>query len=125
MKTTQIGALTKVLNGFWKQHSKQPRRPGLVQYYQRLYYQSRIKPLVDEAYPALVQTASAKGQPCPKRVVVQNDITRAQFNAEKAEFKAELQAQLTADYEETLAAWQAGLSDEDTGEGRSARHYYE
>ena len=125
LKSSQVSALTRILNGFWQKHQKPPRRVGIIQYYQRLYYKCRIKSVVDTLYPTLVQAASLKGEPCPKQVVVQNQITTEYYKAETQEFKDLLEEQRRADYEESYAVWQAGMSDNESGKGRSAQHYHE
>ena len=98
--------ISAILADYTQSQKKAPRKPGLVQYYQRLYYETRVKPHVDLEWPAVVQRAAAKGAPPPQRVTFQNMECKRMFELEKDAFKAELERQRDEEYADELASWE-------------------
>ncbi len=82
-----------------------------MQFYSKLYYESRVKALVDAEWPQLVAQAGSKGAPMPKRLKLQNSILDRVWQAETNEFRAAVQAQRDTEFEEELAAWKMSKLD--------------
>ncbi len=78
-----------------------------LQFYSKLYYDTRIKATVDAEWPKIVAQAGAKGAPPPKRLKHQNTVVARKFAAETAEFQVALKRQRDAEFEEEYAAWKA------------------
>ncbi len=102
--------LSKILRAF-KPRDKAPRRMQTIQFYSKLYYDTRIKATVDAEWPKVVAEAGAKGAPPPKRLKHQNTVVGRFFAAESPEFRAALQHQRDAEYDEELAVWNAASLD--------------
>ncbi|TFK78369.1 hypothetical protein K466DRAFT_507386 [Polyporus arcularius HHB13444] len=88
-----------------------PRRMQTLQFYSKLYYETRIKSTVDAEWPKVVAQAGSKGTPAPKRLKHQNAVIARKFAAETPEFQAALKAQRDAEFDEELAAWKASSLD--------------
>ncbi|TFK80859.1 hypothetical protein K466DRAFT_503161 [Polyporus arcularius HHB13444] len=110
LKTKGADPLSKILAAF-KTQDKAPRRMQTTQFYSKLYYDTRIKATVDAEWPKVVAQAGAKGAPPPKRLKHQNSVVARFYAAETPEFKAALQAQRDAEYEEEHAAWKTASLD--------------
>ena len=122
LKPHKVDHLTRIFRAINRAESKAPRKPSLLQYYQKVYYEGRCKEIVDRRFPKLVQEAAQKGHPVPRRVSVQNKVSEEMLNAESAAFKAELAEQLMADYREAKAHWEASLPN-NVGSQFSAEDY--
>ncbi|RDX39964.1 hypothetical protein OH76DRAFT_1423985 [Lentinus brumalis] len=106
LKSKGADPLAKILKAF-KTQDKPPRRMQTLQFYSKLYYDTRIKATVDAEWPKIVAQAGAKGAPPPKRLKHQNTVVARKFAAETAEFQVALKRQRDAEFEEEYAAWKA------------------
>ncbi|KIL55651.1 hypothetical protein M378DRAFT_90593 [Amanita muscaria Koide BX008] len=86
---------------------------GTIQAYQKLYYEKKLKPLIDTAYKENVAKAKGTNEKPRARLVIQNEIVRAEFSKESDEVKAEieqyrqsLRAELPVDDQQTLEKYQ-------------------
>ncbi|KAI0686689.1 hypothetical protein C8T65DRAFT_747319 [Cerioporus squamosus] len=103
-------SLSKIIKAFSSQ-SKPPRRMQTVQFYSKLYYDSRVKAIVDAEWPRVVAEAGSKGAKIPKRLKHQNSVLNRIYNSETKEFRDALTARRDAEHEEEVAAWKASKLD--------------
>ena len=108
MKANKTDPLTKILREILKSQQKAPRRMTIPQYFQKIYYSSRMKAIVDTRYAEAVHVAALKGAPVPKRLSVQNAVAKDLLNAESEEFRNELKELCEAEYQEEYTLWKAG-----------------
>ncbi|TFK81054.1 hypothetical protein K466DRAFT_604816 [Polyporus arcularius HHB13444] len=118
-------SLVKIIKAFGSQ-AKAPRRMQTLQFYSKLYYDSRVKSIVDAEWPKVVAQAGASGTPPPKRLKHQNKVLARIFAAETAEFQDALKRQRDDEHEEEIAAWKASRLDfGDAGSTRSPEEFHE
>ncbi|RDX39725.1 hypothetical protein OH76DRAFT_1490873 [Lentinus brumalis] len=110
LKSKRVDPLSKILSAF-KSQEKPPRRMQTLQFYSKLYYDTRIKATVDAEWPKVLAQAGAKGAPPPKRLRHQNIIVAQKFAAETPGFQAALKKQRDAEFDEEYAAWKASSLD--------------
>ncbi len=97
-----------------------------LQFYSKLYYESRVKSIVDREWPAVVAQAGAASAPPPKRLKHQNEVLGRIFAAESKNFQEALKRQRDAEHEEEISAWKASRLDlGDAGSTRSPQEYDE
>lgn len=92
-----MDAVEKVLRDFTAQ-AKAPRRVPPHQYYQRHYYDTQIKAVVDHEFKELCAKAKATNSPLPQRVHVLNQTAKRLLEEESPEFQAEMAQRQEAEY---------------------------
>ncbi|RDX42696.1 hypothetical protein OH76DRAFT_1488412 [Lentinus brumalis] len=116
-------SLAKIIKAFGTQ-TKPPRRMQTLQFYSKLYYESRVKTIVDAEWPKVVAEAGAKGAKPPKRLKHQNAVLTRIFASEPLVFQEALKAQRDAEHEEEVALWKAARLDFGDA-ARSPQEYHE
>ncbi|KAJ7024806.1 hypothetical protein C8F04DRAFT_1192100 [Mycena alexandri] len=97
-----------------------PRRPRLLQFYLKVYYETRVKARAEARIEALDKRAKYTGADPPHALAVQNDVTKECWEGETEIFKAETARLMEREYEATLKAWEASLADSPS---RTAEEY--
>ncbi len=103
LKGQQADPVGKIVSELMSVASKPPRRSNPEKFYQRTYYDTRIRHVVDAEYAQLRAEALASGQPMPVHIAISNRVTKALYASETAAFKATLASELEADYQQRLA----------------------
>lgn len=102
--------MAKIVASFTDAVTKPPRRPGVVQFYQRTHYDSRIKPAVEAEYSRLCQEAAASNTPSPVKIAIVNAVAKQKYKSESAAFKAQLNKDLEADHQRRLVQHNASAA---------------
>lgn len=89
---------------------KRPRRSSPLQYYQRTYYDTRVKATVDAEYKRLREAALSSGQTPPMHLPISNAVTQRLFEAESEDFRAQLLDEAEADFQQRVAEYRAALA---------------
>ncbi len=108
----------KIIKAFGPQ-AKPPRRMQPLQFYSKLYYESRVKSIVDAEWPKVVAEAGCKGAPPPKRLKHQNQVLARIYAGESTEFKNALNRQRDAEHNEEISVWKGSRLD--IGDATSTR----
>ena len=98
--------ISAILADYTHSQKKAPRKPSIIQYYQKLYYDTHVKSYVDREWPSVVQRAAIKGSAPPRRVAFQNQECKRFFDMESDAFKAELERQRDDEYADEMASWE-------------------
>lgn len=102
--------MAKVLSDFTDAATKAPRRFTPIQYYQHVHYDTRIKHVVEAEYEQARQEAIREGRCPPVHLTFSNKVSQRMFNAESAEFKAQLMLEMEEDHQRRMTAYQAAVA---------------
>ncbi|KAJ6549006.1 hypothetical protein B0H19DRAFT_1265778 [Mycena capillaripes] len=91
-----------------------PQRGRLIHFYSRKYYETRIKPVVQERMEALKRRAEFTGETMPKNIDVISKVTSEMWEGEVPSFKHECELAAEREYQQQLVAWQATQPDAPT-----------
>lgn len=103
LKHNKSDSVAKVISSFANMTAKPPKRRSCTQFYQRTYYDTRIRPSVDAEFERLCKEAAAANRDAPKHVAVSNAVAARLYAAESADFKAQMLKDLEDDYQQCLA----------------------
>lgn len=90
---------------------KAPRRMRMTQFYSKRFYDTRIKPVFDPEWAAVLASTEATK---PSRINVLNSITSRLWENEPSSFKTWLQGQRDAAYERELEEHQRVVKEMET-----------
>lgn len=103
-----------MLDAFIDVAPKPPRRDQLQHVYSRLYYNDRIKASYEEEYSQLLAEAKARGdEKMPSNLNVRNRVRQRLWEAESAEFKAEVTEIAEEEHQKRLDEWKANTNSKD------------
>ncbi|OJT11518.1 hypothetical protein TRAPUB_11936 [Trametes pubescens] len=103
LKHNKSDPVAKVISSFANMSAKPPKRHSRIQFYQRTYYDTRIKASVDAEFNRLCKEAVASNRDAPQHVAVSNAVAARLYAAESAPFKAQMLKDLEADFQQRLA----------------------
>ncbi|KAL1940503.1 hypothetical protein VTO73DRAFT_9075 [Trametes versicolor] len=83
--------------------TKPPCCPAPVKYYQRRYYNKRIKATVEAEYARLRAAAVSSGSDIPPKLPVVNTVAQRLHEAESPEFKVQLLVELDEEYQQRMS----------------------
>ncbi|KAF7357239.1 hypothetical protein MSAN_01318900 [Mycena sanguinolenta] len=91
-----------------------PQRGRINHFYSRKFYDTRIKPHVEERMEGLQSRAQLSGEAPPQLIDVVAKVTAERWEQETPEFRRECELSLDREHQQALAAWEASLADSPT-----------
>lgn len=88
-----------------------PGKSQAWQFYSKLYYKERVKKIFEEEWRVQTQRAKDLGLDPPADMKVRGEVTRRVWEGESAEFRADVNARLQADYDQKVRAWEIGRAE--------------
>jgi hypothetical protein len=88
-----------------------PRQPQLVQFYSSRHYDTRMKEQFESRWQALLRRSEHTGVELPKKIKIQNEVTKEVWDEETPEFQAEVERTRDKHHAAMLKAWEESLAD--------------
>ncbi|KAJ6476008.1 hypothetical protein C8R47DRAFT_1220475 [Mycena vitilis] len=88
-----------------------PQRGRIEHFYSRKFYETRVKPTVDERLAQMKRVALRTGKPPPEAIDIISKVTAEVWEGETPSFKTECEAAFEREHQIAVRGWEASLAD--------------